>query len=441
MLWYFLQFALTPLFPSFFKRLQSKNIERARVKQPLLIAMNHPNSFMDAMAFTYLLQFPRTYFMARGDAFKKGMVSKLLYSIGLLPIFRFKDVGYESAKKNVDSFRMVYKKLAERRKLIVFAEGYSVQERRLIPIKKGTAKMALGFIEQGGRDDIQILPVGVTYSTPATFRGDAYFQVGEPILVKDYYEEYKQHPPQAIIKLTKEIEDRLKPLTLNLNDKENDTVIEQLQFILKAQYLEEHHLNYHKLEDHQKYWQFIVAKLNNLTAKHPRETASFREEVNVYYNELKQLKLRDHLIYEASKDKSYVTIVNLFLLLVGFPVYAIGKALNFIPYYFAKRVADKTCKNIEFYTAVNFGVGSLILIVLLPIEVLIVWLIFKCTNAILIYIFIKSAFGFMGLQYTTFKKKILGAFRLKKIKNTNTDLYNNLLNQRELIINFIMKIS
>ncbi len=439
MLWYFLQFALTPLFPSFFKRLQGKNIERARVKEPLLIAMNHPNSFMDAMAFTYLLQFPRTYFMARGDAFKKGIVSKLLYSIGLLPIFRFKDVGYESAKKNVDSFKMVYKKLAERRKLIVFAEGYSVQERRLIPIKKGTAKMALSFIEQGGRDDIQILPVGVTYSTPSKFRGDAYFEVGEPIIVKDYYEEYKQQAPQAILKLTKEIEDRLKPLTLNLIDKENDVVIEQLQFILKKEYIQEHNLNYNKLEDHQKYWQYIVSKLNQLMEQRPKELASFREKVNIYSNQLNQLKLRDHLIYIASKSKSYITIINFFLLIVGFPVYAIGKVLNFIPYYFAKRIADKTCKNIEFYTAVNFGTGSLILIVLLPIEVLIVWLIFKSTNAILIYIFIKSACGFIGIQYTTFKKKMLGAFHLRKIKNTNTDLYNNLLKQRELIINFIMR--
>jgi glycerol-3-phosphate O-acyltransferase/dihydroxyacetone phosphate acyltransferase len=440
MLWYFLQFALTPLFPSFFKRLQGKNIERARIKEPLLIAMNHPNSFMDAMAFTYLLQFPRTYFMARGDAFKKGLVSKLLYSIGLLPIFRYKDVGYESAKKNVESFRMVYKKLTEGRKLIVFAEGYSIQERRLVsPIKKGTAKMALGFIEQGGRDDVQILPVGVTYSTPSKFRGDAYFQVGEPIIVRNYYEEYKQQSPQAIIKLTKAIEDGLKPLTLNLNDKENDVVIEQLQFILKKQYIEEHQLNYHKLEDHQKYWQFIVSKLNEFTQTHPKETASFREEVNVYYNQLNQLKLRDHLIYAASKSKSYITLVNLFLLIAGFPVYAIGKVLNFIPYYFAKRIADMTCKNIEFYTAVNFGVGSLILIVLLPIEIFMVWLIFKSINAILIYVLIKSAFGFMGLQYTTFKKKILGAFRLRRIKNMNPDLYSNFVKQRELIINFIMK--
>jgi hypothetical protein len=212
-----------------------------------------------------------------------------------------------------------------------------------------------------------------------------------------------------------------------------------LQFILKKQYIEEHQLNYQKLEDHQKYWQFVVSKLNELTEKHPKELALFREELNVYYNELKQLNLRDHLIYAASKNKSYITVVNLFLLIVGFPVYAVGKVFNYLPYYFGKYTADKTCKNIEFYTAVNFGVGSLILIVLLPIEVLTVWLIFKSTNAILIYIFIKSACGFMGLQYTTFKKKILGAFRLKRIKNTNLSLFNNLLTQRELIINFIMK--
>ena len=437
MLWYFLQFALTPLFPSFFKRLQGKNIERARVKEPLLIAMNHPNSFMDAMAFTYLIQFPRTYFMARGDAFKKGIISKLLYSIGLLPIFRFKDVGYESAKKNVELFRMVYKKLEERRKLIVFAEGYSVQERRLIPIKKGTAKMALGFIEQGGRDDIQILPVGVTYSTPSKFRGDAYFQVGEPIMVKDYYEEYKQQPPQTILKLTKEIEDRLKKLTLNLTNKENDLVIEQLQPILKKQYMEEHGLNYHKLAGHQKYWEFIVAKLNNLTEVNPKELASHREEVNMYSTQLEEIGIRDHLIKTAAKNKSYLTFVNLFILVVGFPLYAIGKFLNYPAYYFGKYIADKTCKSIEFYTAVNFGAGSLVLIVLLPIEVLIVWLIFGSAKVIVTYILIKSICGFIGLQYTTFKKKLLGAFCLRKIKKSNPYLYNNLLKQRELIINFI----
>lgn len=439
MLWYLLQLVLYPLFPTFFKRIQGKNLQRARVSAPVFIAMNHPNSFMDPMAFTWVLKYPKTYYMARGDAFKKGMGANLLLSIGLIPIYRFKDVGFESAKKNVDSFKLVYKMLDKCKKIIVFAEGLSIQERRLIPIKKGTAKMALGYMEQGGRDDVQILPVGVTYSTPSKFRGDAYYQVGEPIFVKDYFEEYKQHPPQTIIKLSQVIENSLKPLTLNLAHKENDVVIEQLQPILKKQFIEEHQLDYNNLAHQQQYWEFIVAKLNELTERIPDDFHSFKEEVNVYYNKLQQLKLRDHLIYAASKNKSMLTVVNIFLLIIGFPVYAIGKTLNFLPYYFAKFTADKTCKDIEFHAAVNFGVGALLLIILFPLELLVVWLLFKCWQSLLLYSALKSLCGIVGLHYTVFKKKVLGAFRLQKIKRASPDLYTNLKQQRELIINFIMK--
>jgi glycerol-3-phosphate O-acyltransferase/dihydroxyacetone phosphate acyltransferase len=440
MLWYILQFLLVPLFPVFFKRIQGKNVRRARVKAPVFIAMNHPNSFMDSMAFTWLLKYPKTYYMARGDAFKKGLIDKTLQSIGLVPIYRFKDVGYESAKKNVDSFKMVYRLLDKRKKVMVFAEGLSMQERRLIPLKKGTAKMALGYIEQGGRDDIQILPVGVTYSTPSKFRGDAYYQVGEPIFVKDYYEEYKQQPVQTVLKLTKVIEDSLKRLTLDLSDKENDLLIEQLQPILKKQFIEEHKLKYNKLEDQQKYWEFIVTRLNNLTTKFPEQIIAYRKQVDTYDKQLQQLKLRDHLIYNSMPPQyNLLTVFNFSILIIGFPFYVVGLALNFIAYYSGKKIADATCKDIEFNAAVNFGAGSLIWLLSFLAELIIIWFIFKSACILLAYIAIKAICGRLGLYYSPFKKKILGALRLRKIQTTNLALYESLQQQREQIVNFIMK--
>jgi glycerol-3-phosphate O-acyltransferase/dihydroxyacetone phosphate acyltransferase len=439
MLWYFIQLALAPIFPIFFKRLQGKNLKRVRVKAPVFIAMNHPNSFMDSMGFTGLLFLPKTFYMARGDAFKNKIIAAIIQSIGLVPIFRFKDVGYESAKQNVESFKTVYKLLDEKSKIMVFAEGLSMQERRLIPLKKGTAKMALSYLEQGGRPDIQILPVGVTYSTPSKFRGDAYYQVGEPIYVKDYYEAYKQNGPQTILKLTKVIEDGLKPLTLSLANKENDVLIEQLQPILKRQFIEEHHLNYNKLEHQQQYWEFIVSKLNEITAEKPQEIIGFRKQVDDYTRQLHQLNLRDHLISLSVKNKTLVTVVNVFLLIVGFPFYVVGKTLNIIPYYFAKRVADKKCKEIEFYSAVNFGVGSILIIFLSPVELLLVGLVFGNWKAVLIYALLKSVCGLIGLHYSIFKKKMLGAFSLRKIKNTAPTLLKSLQHQRAQIVNFINK--
>ena len=75
MFWYFLRNKLYFFFLVFFKRLKVKNPERIRVSDPMLVTMNHPNSFMDTIALSAALFRPRTYYMARGDAFKKGITT------------------------------------------------------------------------------------------------------------------------------------------------------------------------------------------------------------------------------------------------------------------------------------------------------------------------------------------------------------------------------
>jgi len=439
MFWYFLRNKLYFFFRTFFKRLKVKNADRIRVSNPMLVTMNHPNSFMDTIAISAALFYPRTYYMARGDAFKKGLITTILKAIGIVPIYRLRDGGgHSSVKKNLDSFKVVYDLLDKRQKIIVLAEGISLQERRLQPIQKGTAKMAFSYLEQGGHDDLKILPIGVTYSRPSKFRGDVYYYIGEPILVKDLYEEYLQQPAQTIIKLTTLIEERMKPLVPTLLHKENDLVVEQLQPILKKQFIETGKLNYNNLEDQQQYWEFIIGKLNSMTAAQPEEMIKIRAQVDSYSKQLSGLQLRDHLVYNASVNKSMLSPFHFILLVIGFPVYAIGKILNFIPYYYGKRIADKTCKDIEFHAAVNFGAGTFIWLVTFLVELLLLGLIFKSIYVLLIYAFIKAACGRIGLSYSAFKKKMLGALRLRKIKNNDPALFENLLEQRKNIVNYFL---
>ena len=439
MFWYFLRNNLYFFFRTFFKRLKVKNADRIRVSNPMLVTMNHPNSFMDTIAISAALFYPRTYYMARGDAFKKGIVTTILKAIGIVPIYRLRDGGgLSSIKKNLDSFKVVYDLLDKRQKIIVLAEGISLQERRLQSIQKGTAKMAFSYLEQGGHPDLKILPIGITYSRPSKFRGDVYYYIGEPILVKDFYDEYLEHPAQTIIKLTNLIEERMKPLVPTLLNKENDVVIEQLQPILKKQFIETRNLNYNNLEDQQQYWEFIVTKLNSITANQPEEIVKIRTLVDDYSKQLMQLKLRDHLIYKASNNKSILNIFNFILLIVGFPIYIVGKIFNFIPYYYGKRIADKTCKDIEFHAAVNFGAGTLIWVITFLVELLLIVFIFKSLCFILAYMVVKVAFGRIGLSYSPFKKKMLGTLRLRKIKTANQSLYDNLIKQRNAIVNYFL---
>ncbi|MEO8761637.1 MAG: 1-acyl-sn-glycerol-3-phosphate acyltransferase [Bacteroidia bacterium] len=439
MFWYFLRNNLYFFFRTFFKRLHVKNADRIRVSNPMLVTMNHPNSFMDTIAISAALFYPRTYYMARGDAFKKGITTTILKAIGIVPIFRARDGGgHSSIKKNLDSFKVVYDLLNKRQKIIVLAEGISLQERRLQPIQKGTAKMAFSYLEQGGHDDLKILPIGVTYSTPSKFRGDVYYQIGEPILVKDYYNEYLQHPAQTIIKLTHLIEEGMKPLVPTLINKENDLLIEQLQPILKKQFIETKNLNYNNLEHQQQYWEFIVNKLNTITENKPEQIVKIRTETDHYTKQLSQLKLRDHLIRNASNNKSVLTFFNLIVFILGFPIYVIGKTLNFIPYFYGKRVADKTCKDIEFHAAVNFGAGTFIWVITFLVELLLLGLICKNWYILLVYALVKVVCGRIGLSYSPFKKKMLGALRLHKIKTGNPSLYTNLIAERSAIVtNFL----
>lgn len=87
--------------------MQVNSIDHLKVKGPVILAMNHPNAFTDAVAFTFIAHPIRTKYLARGDAFKPGLISWILEQIGIVPIFRLQDAGKEGLLKNQSTFRKV----------------------------------------------------------------------------------------------------------------------------------------------------------------------------------------------------------------------------------------------------------------------------------------------------------------------------------------------
>ncbi|HWY37936.1 MAG TPA: 1-acyl-sn-glycerol-3-phosphate acyltransferase [Bacteroidia bacterium] len=437
MLWYILRITMSFAFPVFFRKLQIKNAKTIRQKGPMFLAMNHPNAFMDPVCLSWVVYYPRTRYMARGDAFKKGFAAWALQSMGIVPIFRLRDGGFENLKKNLDSFKVAYKLLDRKQKIMVFAEGICVQERRLRPIQKGTAKMAFTYLEKGKYDDLKIVPIGVNYSTPSKIRGDLFYEVGEPILVKDHYEEYKAHPGQAINKLTALIEEQLGKLVPSLLHKENDLLIEQLQPILKKQFIEERHLNFNDLAHHQQFWNFIIDRLNSLTEKDPGQMIVFRKEVDDYIHQMEQVKVQDDVIRASEKKQDPANFLSLVLLITAYPFSLLGKILSKAPYYIGERIAREKVKQIEFFASIYFGSSALLAKLFFVIELTIVW--FLCHDAccLLYYTAIKVVSGSIAIAYLPFKRRVLAALRLNSIKRSDTALYQNLAQQRNKILAFI----
>ncbi|MFZ4544195.1 MAG: 1-acyl-sn-glycerol-3-phosphate acyltransferase, partial [Saprospiraceae bacterium] len=193
---------------TFFKKVYFHNDYHIPKDKPVLITCNHPTAFMDPVIMACMLKDP-IHFMVRGDVFKKPFFKKVLQSLNMIPIFRFKE-GYANIKQNYASMDYVSDLLAQNQHVVIFAEGLCLQEKRLKPIQKGTARMAFSAIEKHGDLDIHIVPAAVNYTFKTQVRDVVKYEFGEPIRIADYRHLYVENANKAIKEITDEIERRMR---------------------------------------------------------------------------------------------------------------------------------------------------------------------------------------------------------------------------------------
>jgi 1-acyl-sn-glycerol-3-phosphate acyltransferase len=155
--------------------------ELLKADGPLLLAANHPNSFLDAIILCTLFNKP-VYSLARGDAFKGKLISRLLFSLKLLPVYRVSE-GVENLEDNYKTFDACKKIFRQNGIVLIFSEGLCINEWHLRPLKKGTARLAISSWEEG--IPLQVLPVGINYSSFRKFGKNVQLFFGSFIAASD----------------------------------------------------------------------------------------------------------------------------------------------------------------------------------------------------------------------------------------------------------------
>ena len=150
-------------------------------KGPMLLACNHPNSFLDGVILDTLFEQP-LYSLARGDVFKKPLYRKLLISLNLLPVYRTSE-GVENLNFNYDTFETCKDIFRKNGIVIIFSEGKCINEWHLRPLKKGTARLAISSWNE--HIPLKVLPVGINYSSFRRFGKNLFLNFGEIIEAKD----------------------------------------------------------------------------------------------------------------------------------------------------------------------------------------------------------------------------------------------------------------
>jgi 1-acyl-sn-glycerol-3-phosphate acyltransferase len=161
----------------FCRKIIINRAEALQMKGPLLLASNHPNSFLDAIILDILFDQP-VWSLARGDAFKVPFYRKLLKRLKMLPVYRTSE-GVENLETNYQTFEDCKNIFRSKGIVLMFSEGKCVNEWHLRPLKKGTARLAISSWQED--IDVKVLPVGINYSSFNRFGKNIFLNFGEII--------------------------------------------------------------------------------------------------------------------------------------------------------------------------------------------------------------------------------------------------------------------
>src|SRR5688572_4933943 len=136
MLYFLLKLIFKTAIAVFFRHIRVQNRQFIPDNGPLLIASNHPNTFMDPIIIASLFK-QQVYFIAKSTVFNSPFKKWLLGKMNLIPIYRQQD-GLPEGQSNDATFRKCYEFLNQNGTLLIFPEGTSINERKLRPLKTGT---------------------------------------------------------------------------------------------------------------------------------------------------------------------------------------------------------------------------------------------------------------------------------------------------------------
>lgn len=199
----------------FFRRIETVNADTVPSGTGVVFVMNHPNGLVDpALVFVALPR--RISFLAKSTLFKMPVISFLLKTVEALPVYRKLDAG-EDVSKNQATFLAAQERLRDGGSIALFPEGVSHNSPKLLPMKTGAARIALGAVSMITDEpiDLRIVPVGLYYTSKTTFRSEVVLHFGPSFRVDAVTLDKDGQPPRGAVKdLTARIEEALKEVTL-----------------------------------------------------------------------------------------------------------------------------------------------------------------------------------------------------------------------------------
>jgi 1-acyl-sn-glycerol-3-phosphate acyltransferase len=203
-------------------------------KGPIIFIGNHQNALIDAILIPTTTS-RNIHFLTRASAFKSKITAKILRSLNMIPVYRIRD-GINSVEKNIEIFEQCFEILKKEKAIQIFAEGEHHLKRRVIPLKKGFARIILGTLQKYPDLNIKIVPVGINYDSHLNYPFSASVYYGNPIEANAFFN--VENPDLTFKHILREVHTAMKTLTTHI-----DKIEEYDETIVKLNALNVDYLN------------------------------------------------------------------------------------------------------------------------------------------------------------------------------------------------------
>ena len=396
---------------------------------PVLFVANHPSAFMDPILLGALVK-RSLYFLARGDVFKNKMVRPIFNQLHMIPVYKA-DMSPGQMHKNESSFEKCFEHLGQNNTLLIFPEGLSKTERRLRPIKTGTARIALGAEEKHDfKLGLTVIPIGLNYSNPHVFKSDVLINYGEPILVSEYKDAFMKDPRDAVVQLTERIKTELEAQIVVIEDEQHEKTIEHIETLYRSTLRQENTAEEKGIQDF-KLSQEIVKFVEHFAKHEPTVLQRFEQKISTYFEELNRSKLTDKQLRTSAIRFFMVRRIVYFL--IGFPFFLFGLITNVIPFKLTGFICRKIKIREDFVGAVTLAVGLFMFLIIYGIES---YVVASYTSNLIgvLFLLILYPMGIFTINYFVTYYKLRGTFNYLLLFMRKSDLIAQLKTKRQELI-------